>query len=136
MKKKEYKYVTLWTKGEDDDILFASYLPKLHIDINIARELVENRLDFSANTPHFVVIDFSNVGTTTKDARDFMNAPEGGLNCVLAAAFISKSVVSTFFVNLFLSIYKPDIPARFFNKKEGAVAWCRDLRKQQQVTHS
>lgn len=123
MEKQEFRYATLSKFAEDDDIMFAIYVPKLEINIEIAHELVENRMQFSENKNHFILIDFTNVKSVTKEARDYMNDPTGGLRGILCGAFLSNSVVATLFVNLYLKVNRPTIPARFFTSKADAMSW-------------
>jgi hypothetical protein len=128
--KKEFKYLTIWSEDSDPDILFSSYSPRLEIDISIARELISNRLEFTSGQPAYVLIDFSQVKSVTKEARDFMNSPEGGLNGILAGAFLSSNVVATLFINLFLKVSKPIVPARFFNNQADALNWLRKIKSE------
>lgn len=128
MNKQEYKYATLWTE-EDKKIIFAHYAPQLVIDIDVAKELVQNRLDFCKNKPHYILIDFSNTKSVTKEAREYMNSPEAGLKYILGGAFLSNNIVSNVFINLYLKINKPSVPAKFFTQKEDALAWLKSLKQ-------
>jgi hypothetical protein len=74
------------------------------------------------------LIDFSNLKSATKEARDYMNDPEGGLKGLVGGAFLSNSIVATVFINLYLKINKPVIPAKFFTKKAEALNWLNELR--------
>jgi hypothetical protein len=107
----------------DENIVLASYIPKLEINIDIARELVQNRMAFIENKPHYILIDFTNVRSVTKDARDYMNDPAGGLSGILGGAFLSNNVVATLFINLYLKVNRPTIPAKFFTNKAEALDW-------------
>jgi len=124
----QFKYTSFW-KEADDNILFWDYAPKTKIDISIAKELVKNRLEYSKGKLMYTFIDFTNVQSVTKEARDYMNSPEGGLKGILGGAFLSNSIVSNVFVNLYLKINKPSIPAKFFTKREDAIFWLKSLNK-------
>jgi hypothetical protein len=130
MKKAEYRFITVWKEDTDKDIIFGSYSPRLEIGIEIAKELVRNRIEFSGGVPSYALIDFSNVKSVTKEARDYMNDPRGGLEGVLGGAFLSNNAVSTLFINLYLRINKPVVPAKFFTKKEDALEWLRTVKAQ------
>jgi len=112
MSEKKYKYITIWDDESHPGIVFGIYSPKLVIDINIAKELVDNRLDYTQGNPVYTLIDFTNVKSVTKEARDYMNSPEGGLKGLLGGAFLSNNVVATLFVNLYLRVNSPVIPAK------------------------
>ena len=125
---KEYKTVLFW-KEEMDDILFFKYAPKLEMDIEIAKEIVKNRLEYTNNQPMYTVIDGSNLKSTTKEARDYMTSPNGGLKGILAGAFLANSVVTTVIINLYLTINKPPTPAKFFSNKQDALKWIAEIKE-------
>jgi hypothetical protein len=129
---KEYKYITIWME-EDNDILISSYQPKLNVDIAIARELVSSRLEYANGKSKYTLIDFTNVGSATKEARDFMNSPDGGLKGVLGGAFLANNAVAALFINLFLKINKPPVPARFFTSKEDALTWLKKIKSERAI---
>src|SRR5580765_8450990 len=112
MIEKKYKHITIWADDSYPDTIFGIYSPKLEIDIRIAKELVDNRLDFTQGKPVYTLIDFTNVKSVTKEARDYMNSPEGGLRGLIGGAFLSNNVVATLFVNLYLKVNNPTIPAK------------------------
>jgi hypothetical protein len=129
---KEYKNISFW-KEENDDILFFKYSPQLEMTLDIAKELVANRLEYTNGKWMYTLIDGSNLKSTTKEARDYMANPEGGLKGILAGAFLSNSVVTTVIINLYLSINKPPTPAKFFSNKENAVKWLKELKNSQLI---
>lgn len=124
---KEYKTVSFW-KERDDDIIFFKYAPKLEMDMEAAKDIVRNRLEYTQNKPTYTIIDFTNVHLVSKEAREYMNDPEGGLKGILGGAFLSNNLVTTLFINLYLKINKPTVPAKFFTKKEEAVNWLTELK--------
>ena len=133
MKKQQFRYTSL-SNEIDDEIIYATYIPKLEINLDIARELVENRVLFSKNRAQYILIDFTNVKSVTKDARDYMNDPEGGLRGILGGAFLSNNVVATLFVNLYLKVSNPTIPAKFFTNKTDAISWLTKIKSEKQLS--
>ena len=129
--KKVFKYITIWSEESEPEILFNIYSSRLEIDLNIARELINNRLEFTQGKPVYVLIDFTQIKSVTKEARDFMNDPDGGLKGLLGGAFLSNNVVATLFINLFLKVSKPPIPAKFFTNQNEALNWLRRIKVQQ-----
>jgi len=125
--KKEYENITFWRV--EDNIIFFKYAPQIEIDLETAKGMVEKRLDYTENEAVFTLIDFTNVKSVTKEARDYMNSPDGGLKGILGGAFLSNNVVATLFVNLYLKVSSPSIPARFFTNREDAVNWLRKTRQ-------
>jgi hypothetical protein len=132
---KQYEFITIWLE-EEDDILISTYRPGLKVDIDIAHSLVNSRLDYAGGQPKFMLIDFTNVGTATREARLYMNDPNGGLKGVLAGAFLANNAVATLLINLFLKINKPSVPARFFTDKTDAINWLKRLKTEREILES
>jgi hypothetical protein len=124
---KEYRTTSFWTEDSDDIVIFK-YAPKLEINIEVAKEIVESRLNYTNGKSVYTLIDFSNVKSVTKEARDYMNSPDGGLKGILGGAFLSNSVVATLFVNLYLKISNPSVPAKFFTTEEDALWWLKKIK--------
>lgn len=112
----------------DDDILYCSYKQQLEIDIETARRIINDRVAFTEGKMYPILIDFSNMKAATKEARDYMNSPEGGLKGLIGGAFLSKSVMATLFINLYIKVSNPAIPARFFTNKEEAISWLKKIK--------
>jgi hypothetical protein len=112
----------------ENDILFCSYKPHIEIDLAIAKRIIHDRMKFTAGESYPILIDFSNMKSVTKEARDYMNSREGGLQGLLGGAFLSNSVVATLFINLYLKINNPPIPARFFTNKADALNWLKKIK--------
>jgi hypothetical protein len=113
----------------ENGILFCSYKKQLVIDLETAKRIVSDRLNFTKDAALPILIDFSNMKSATKEARDYMNSPEGGLKGLTCGAFIGGNSLATLFINLYLKINKPSIPTSFFTKREEAIQWLHSLRK-------
>jgi hypothetical protein len=123
---KEYGNITF---GKiENDIIFFKYRPSIEIDIAMAKDLVNKRLDYTGGQSVYTLIDFTNVKSVTKEARDYMNSPEGGLKGILGGAFLSNSVVATLFINLYLKVSSPSIPAKFFTNTDDAITWLQKTK--------
>lgn len=127
---KEYKTTSFWKNEEDERIIFWNYAPSLEMDIDIARELVQNRLEYTKGKSVYALIDVTNLKSTTKEARDFMNSEDGGLKGLLGGAFLSSNVVATLLVNLYLKVNSPSIPAKFFTNRQEALSWLRKVKEE------
>jgi hypothetical protein len=128
IERKEFKTTSIWKAEGEEDIIFWNYSPALEMDITIARELVENRLQYTNGKSVYALIDVTNLKSTTKEARDFMNSKDGGLKGLLGGAFLSNSVVATLLVNLYIKVSNPTIPARFFTNREEALEWLKKIK--------
>lgn len=114
----------------EKDIIFLKYKPSIEIDIDIAKDLVKQRMAYTSGKAVYTLIDFTNVKSVTKEARDYMNSPEGGLQGILAGAFLSNSVVATLFINLYLRVSNPPIPAKLFTNGDEAISWLKKIRRE------
>jgi hypothetical protein len=112
----------------ENDIIFFKYKPSIEIDIHMAKDLVQKRLDYTDGQSVYTLIDFTNVKSVTKEARDYMNSPDGGLKGILGGAFLSNSVVATLFINLYLKVSSPSIPAKFFTNINDAISWLKKTK--------
>jgi hypothetical protein len=130
MQSRDNDYVSMWI---EDGILFSDYKKKLVIDLDVAKMIVKDRLDFTAGKSYPIVIDFSNLKSADKQARDYMNDPEGGLKGLLAGAFVSNNALATLFINLYLKINKPSVPAKFFTNRKEALDWLMTIKSKKAV---
>jgi hypothetical protein len=124
----KYETTSFWRNNKDDDVIFWNYAPGLEMDIQIAKELVKNRIEYTQGKSVYALIDVTNLKSTTKEARDFMNSREGGLKGLLGGAFLSNNVVATLLVNLYIRVSSPSIPARFFTNRDEALNWLRKIK--------
>ena len=129
---REYKITTFWKEGIDEDIIFWNYVPGLEMDIETAKQLVQYRLEYTKGKSVYTVIDGTNIKSTTKEARDYMNSAEGGLKGVLGGAFLSNSVVANLLINLYLKVNHPTVPARFFTNKVEAISWLKKVKTEKE----
>ena len=111
-----------------DDLLVCTYRKGLKINLQIAREVVNDRIAFTEARPLPALIDCHGVVSVTKEARDFL-ASEDGSKGITAGAIVLNSPVGSVIANFFLSVTKPNIPARTFTKRETAMKWLSKFRK-------
>lgn len=109
----------------EEDILYCRFREGLVIDRTIAKAMVEERLAFTNYQPMPTVITF-NASKTTKAAREYVTAE--GLIGLTAGAFVVESEIQRFFVNFYLSVYRPKIPARLFTSIEDATLWIQEFK--------
>lgn len=70
----ENDYVKIWI---EDDILYSNYQKNIIIDLDIAKKIIEDRVKFTKGKNYPILIDFTNLHSVTKEARDYMNDPQG-----------------------------------------------------------
>jgi len=125
---KEYPFVILSIVDDSGDIVFKEFKNNLHLDLVMAKEIVANRMEFTQNKAHYVIVDFSNVKQVGLDAKQYLRDPEGGFKNILGAAFIGGNIVSALIANIFFKMQK-DFEARYFTNKDEAIRWLVELKK-------
>ncbi|MDO8999679.1 MAG: hypothetical protein Q7W45_07940 [Bacteroidota bacterium] len=110
-----------------DGILFCSYKENLVLDVTVARRIVSDRLLFTEGQEYLILIDFNNLKSANKEAREYMNAFDGGLKGLIGGAFVSDKIAVSVFINLYLKIDKPKIPTKFFSQHNEALTWLKSL---------
>ena len=107
---------------QNNDIVFVEFPDNSKVDLMSAQKIVAGRLDFTKHEKHYLIIDISNVRHVSTEAREFMQHADGGLQNILAAAFIATNPVSSLIANIFIKTPK-NFEARFFANKEAAFEW-------------
>ncbi len=111
-----------------DNIMQVKYKPESFISIDAAKKVVEDRLGFANGQPMYVVAEVSNIKNSTKDAREYLSDKDGGLQGIIAGAFISNKVYTYFILNLFFKIVKPTVPTKFFTDRDKAMEWIEEMK--------
>ena len=112
----------------NEELLVCTYRKGLKINLEIAQEIVNDRLAFTRARSLPALINCHGVVSVTKEARDFL-ASENGSRGITAGAIVLNSPVGSVIANFFLSVTKPTIPARTFTKTETAMKWLSKFRK-------
>lgn len=105
-----------------DNILIATYKKGVKIDLDIARKIVSDRRTVMGNKSMPVMVLNQGVISMDKEARDYLSSPDANKG-LIAGAIISDSVFTSILSNFFLSVSKPNIPAKMFTSQEQAMKW-------------
>lgn len=116
-------------------VLVSEYIEGLKVDLPIAKEMVANRLEFTKNKKHYVVIDLSNIKEVTPEAKEYMQHPEGGLKNILGAAFYANNPPAELMANIYVKT-PTTFPARYFQNKEDALAWITERMEEDRIAKS
>jgi hypothetical protein len=109
-------------------IVSAEFTANVKVDLDIAKELVKNRMEITNDEAFYLIIEFSNVREVTSDAKEYLLRPDGGLHNILGAAFMANNPVSALIANVFIKSSK-EFPARYFSSKANAVQWIAELQQ-------
>jgi hypothetical protein len=114
---------------EENGIVYSTFKMEL-INLEIAKEIIKFRLEFTNNEPTIIFIDSSKVKTICKDSRDYFGSKEGTEN-LIAVAILTKSKLSVFLANFLLKVNlkSSKTKIKLFSEKEKAVLWLKTFQK-------
>lgn len=107
-------------------ILFVSYKNGVTITLDVAKEIVKQRKEFTGNKLYPILVKDEGLVSVEKDARDYFS--NEGVEGLSAGAFVIKSVYSTFFFNFYLKITNPKVPAKMFTDEAKAIEWLQQYK--------
>jgi len=122
----ETKYAFFWF---DNGILFACYRPNIVIDINVAKQIVAERLNFSNGKDWPLLADIRQLLHVDFVARKYLAGSVDATKNISAGAILGDSLISRFAGNIFLKIDKPKIPSKFFTDEKKAISWLEKFKQ-------
>lgn len=111
-----------------DDLLIATYKKDLKVNIDIAREIIKERHEFTSRKPVVVLVYNQGVVRMDKKAREYLSSGDG-IKGIIAAAIVVGSPFTSFMANFFVSVNKPKMPARVFSNTMEALKWLKRFRQ-------
>ena len=126
---KESKYVELDQVGQ---ILVARYKAGIVINLDIAKIIVKERLDFTSNKDVPVLVLDSGLVSMDKQARDYLSSDDG-VRGIRASAIILSSVINSMLVNFILKISRPNLPVKVFTERDAAEKWLISFVDEEQL---
>lgn len=111
-----------------DQLLIAKYKKGIRITVDIAKKIVQERLALTGGRTMVVLVLNMGVASMDKEARDFFSSPAGNAG-LAAGAIVIDSTFTAILGNFFLTVNKPNIPARMFTKESQAIQWLQKFIK-------
>lgn len=108
-------------------ILIAKYKAEILITLELAKNNVKDRIEFTKGKPYPILIKDYGVTQMEKEARTYLSSDEA-TNGINAAAFIIKSIFSLFLINFFVKISRPKIPIELFKTEDEALKWLEQYK--------
>lgn len=105
----------------NDGIVIAIW-KNTSIDLNIAKQAVQERVACTNNKPYPVISNIKAIKNISKEARDFL-ATEAGCEGIIAAAILIDSDLGSMIGNFWIKINKPLRPTKLFTDEESAKKW-------------
>jgi hypothetical protein len=119
------EYIEFWY---EDEILFSQFSEPIDLTYDNSRKIIDFRNQISRNSKQYWCYDFRNVKSMDKKSRDY--AEKNGQNFLFATGAIVKTSVQAFIVNFFIKLKNPKVPFKAFTSKVEAIAWLKELKKQ------
>jgi hypothetical protein len=120
--KMETQYVKLWI---EDGILHGQFAKDMNMNLEIAKQCVETRVNFTQHTSYPFLIDLRNVKTINKEAREYLG--EEGSIYIKAGALLINSFLTKTLGNFFLAINTPKAPTKLFDNETKAIEWLKQF---------
>ncbi len=103
-------------------LLYATYKKGVKITLEIAKQVVADRLSLIKDRRYPILILNQGVVSIDKPARDYLSSSEG-IKGLTAGALILDSPFGSFLGNFMLSVTKPAFAAKIFTKADAAIKW-------------
>jgi len=112
-----------------DDVVYADYKPNVFIDIEEAKNIVEQRNKLANQKPHYVLVKGGPI-TIAPNARSYALNRESAKN-ILAWAIVDKmNLFKTAFLKILFFTQGKGHSMRFFGTEDEAMAWLNKKRKE------
>ena len=118
------EYSEMWM---EDGIGFQVYKPQLVITIDVAKQMVINRVKTFDGIARPVLVDVRNLLNIDSVSRKYFASREAG-QLFLAGAIYLDSPIARFLDNVFLMIDIPITPARLCTDREKALRWIQQFK--------
>ncbi|HTA83085.1 MAG TPA: hypothetical protein VK783_09135 [Bacteroidia bacterium] len=112
----------------EEDVICIVWAKNLVINIDIAKEMVEERIKFCNGKEMPCLIDIRGLATIDTVSRKYF-AGERSITGIIAGALVVDSLVSKLAGNIYITVDKPQIPVRLFNDERKALKWLKQFKK-------
>lgn len=106
----------------DNGILIATYKKCKLLTEEMAREIVQARIDFVGREPRPILVLNEGVSQMEKAARQVVGAGDG-VDGVKASAVVANKLSTYYIMSLILQVQRPPMPVRVYRRVDTAMAW-------------
>jgi hypothetical protein len=126
MKEFQNEYIRIEIK---DGILFVTYKKGAYITLEIAKEVIAERIKFMQNVSMPSLGRDEGMKGMDKAARDYLSSDEG-IKLLNASALLVNSVFNRFLANFFIKVnfISLKIPVKVFTSETEAIEWLQTYR--------
>lgn len=108
-----------------EGVVYAEYKPSVRVTLDVAKQVVEDRLLVCSGVSYPVCGDISNLVKVDNDAREYLGSEEA-CRLITRLAVITNNPIQKLLGNFYLRFKKSDIPTRLFTNKKKAVYWLKN----------
>ena len=116
----------MWLKN---GIFHYIYKPGLEIDLETAKQTVQDRLELIKGEAYPTYVDIRGLKKVDNNARSYLASPEA-TQLVSALAIRTGSEVQKVIANFYYKINKPVMPTRLFTDEGRAFRWLKLYQQQ------
>jgi hypothetical protein len=116
---------------EEEGVIKIKILPNTSVDLGIAKDIVKCAGGIAGPFIHANMIDIREMVFMSREARAYLGKQDKAI--VIAVAILMKSIFHGVLSNLYLTITKPLIPTKVFEKEIDALDWLR--KKLSEIPH-
>lgn len=111
---------------DEDGILIVEMLPGANVTLENNREYLAATNQLLNGRKALVLFDASVQYSITEEAKAF-GTSEAFLSNRIAIAYVTRSVANKLMFNLYLTVYKPMVPAKMFSTRKSALKWLKSF---------
>lgn len=117
------KYMTIKLM---DGIILVTFNYGLKITLDIAKEMVQERIQMQQGVSHPLVIVAKGFKIDSKEVREYLK--KEGIVGLKSGAFVVENIFEKVMVNFFLIVVPPKVPSKMFTNLEEAMEWSKKYR--------
>lgn len=106
----------------DNGIIYIVYKPNLSITLDIAKNMVRQRLELAQGQPYPIFADVRLLESIDPVSRTYL-ASNAASHLVQATAIFLDTPIISWLANVFVAIDRPACPSRHFSDRDKALSW-------------
>lgn len=119
---KEVRETDFMLYEKSNGILIARYKPGFFVNLEVAKQIVAERIEFTGKEKVVVLIYDEGLTNVSREARLYLASKEAN-KYIKAGAIINKSPLTSVLGNFFIKLNKPVIPCKLFSNEANAIKW-------------
>lgn len=110
-----------------DGIIYTSFSENYEIKLDVAKKLVQWRVEIQGSSTMPLMLDFRNLKSIDKESRDFLAEKSNNIY-ISAAAILVKSEIQRLLGMIFVFYYSVSCPYKVFEDERKALNWLNHFK--------